>query len=83
MGQSRKGDGTGPWRPRDPIPRPPHRDGAPRVRRPGGAAATTSPTSPSIYQSSSGSSFRVSKTIKHIEHRKRHPEHCIKRKEKK
>lgn len=73
-----------PRRPRVPIPQPPlHGDWLCWVRPPREAAVTTSPTFPSIYQSSSSSSFRVSKTIKHIEHRKRHPEHCIKRQEKK
>lgn len=47
-----------------------------------GSTETASQTFQSIYQSSCRSSFRVSKTIKHTEHRKQHPEHCIKCKEK-
>lgn len=64
-----------------PAPRPP-RDRLCWARPRRKAAAPARPAFPSIYQSSSSSSRRVSTTIKHAEHRARHPEHPIKRKEK-
>ena len=47
-----------------------------------GSHRDNQPNASATYQSSSSSASRVSKTIRHPEHRARHPERCIKRREK-